>query len=87
MSTAVLDPCAGELATEPLWGRPPDPLADRFQGAVPADANLDRWMMALLEDLNRRHAAACLACGDPSGLRAASAGGLAACCVCGSTLD
>ena len=86
MSTAVLDPRAGELATEPLWGPPPAPLVDSFRGGVPVEANLERWMTALLEDLNRGDAVACLACGDPSGLRAAREGGPAACCNCGSTL-
>jgi hypothetical protein len=83
VSTAVLDPCAGELAAERLWALPSDPEAD----ARGAEASLDQWITTLLRDLTCGGAVACLACGDPSGLRAATDGGPAACCNCGSTLS
>jgi hypothetical protein len=87
VSTAVLDPCAGELPAERM-GAPSVDLATRAPEGVAPSASLDHWMTVLLRDLERGDDGGCLACGDPRGLRAAADRGVAICCEsCGTTLS
>jgi hypothetical protein len=88
VSTAVLDPCAGALTTERGWALPADLAAERGDSALASAVTLDAWMTALTRDLERGGPVACLACGDPSGVRAAADGGFTTSCErCGSILS
>jgi hypothetical protein len=87
VSTALLDPLADELVGDRLWPPRSDLEAATLAGVGTAEVSLDRRMIALLHGLDSGDPVACLACGDPSGLRAAPDGGAAACCNCGSTLS